>query len=428
MKKAISVILFITLALCSLQLSAFAESFVPEADTADADVLYLYNLENSLTMSSVGLEKIISPSATVKMMTACVALESGIDLQRSVTVTEDMIDGVSGRKMNLKAGDRLSITDLLYATVCGGYNDAATVLALSVCSSLTDFISKMNERARELDMSLTVYSNVTGLDQSGAQTCGADLIRLAKHMILNEEYLKIASAVSYTLSPSAKCDTKKIYNRSSLPASYHGLANLSSGSGYGGDCAISYFKSGELSFLCIVMNASPKDDDDTANYAEYFSKQLLNHALNDYSYKTVLDTDALVASFPVAYASLSGDVGVYLKEPVFVYVPKDIDVTSDLTYNYYLYGDGLSAPLRAGDAVGEMIVSLDGRVLAKATLTVAQDIERNGFLYFLDLIRSYILSRAFLFSCIAFAAISAGYYLYKKRQLRSIHRNSSHYK
>lgn len=428
MKKAVAFIILSVLLFSSLQLFAFAESFVPNTDDGSAEVLYLYNFENSLTMASVGLDGIISPSATVKMMTACIALESGIDREMSITVTKEMLDGIVGRKMNLKAGDRLSVLDLLYATVCGGYNDAAAVLALSVSSSLSDFIDKMNEKARELDMSMTSYSNVTGLDQTGAQTCGEDLVKLAKYMILNEEYLEISSAVSYTLSSSAKCDTKKIYNRSSLPASYRGLANLSSGSGNGGDCAISYYKSGELTFLCVVMNATAKDSEDSANYAEHFSKQLLSHALNDYSYKTVLDTDSAVAYFPVTYSSLSDEIGVYLKEPLSVYVPKDTDVTSDLSYNYYLYGDGLSAPLKAGDAVGEMIVSLDGRVLSTVSLIVAKDVERNGFLYFLDILRGYILSRAFLFSCIAFAVIAVGYYFYKKRELRAIHKNSNRYR
>lgn len=424
LKKTVSLVIFCIILFSSLSFFLSAADYELADDDASVGAYYLYNYENGLCMAEHGTDDMISPSATVKMMTACVALESGIDTSNTVTVTSEMIDGVSGRKMYLKAGDRLTFLDLIYATVCGGYNDAATALALSVSPSLSDFIDKMNAKAKELDMTATYYSNVTGMDETGMLTCALDVIKLSNYLIKNETFIAVSSTVSYKLSDSATCDTKTISNRSSLVASYKGLSNLSSGSGNNGDCAVLYYNNSELSFLCIVMNAQSKNVGDTVNYAEYYSKKLLAHALNDYSYRTVLTEKSVVASLPVLYSSLSENVNLYLKEPLNVYIPDSVDETADLTYNCYIYGDELKAPLKSGDTVGEMIVSYGGRILATVPLTVRTDVERSGFLYFLDLIKNYVLSRAFVFSCIIFVCLMTAYFFYRQKQLKAIHRSS----
>lgn len=219
LKKTVSLVIFCIILFSSLSFSLSAANYELDTDSASVGAYYLYNFENSLCMAEYGADDVISPSATVKMMTACIALESGVDMDKLITVTGEMLDGVSGRKMYLQAGDRLTFLDLIYATVCGGYNDAAAVLALSVSPSLSDFIDKMNSKAKDLDMTATCYSNVTGMDDIGMQTCLLDIIKLSNYLIKNETFVDISSTVSYKLSDSATCGTKTVSNRSPLVAS-----------------------------------------------------------------------------------------------------------------------------------------------------------------------------------------------------------------
>ena len=424
LKKIVSFMIFFVVLFSSLFFSASA-NYTLNSNGSDVDSYYLYNFENNLYMAEYGVETIIAPSATVKMMTACVALEAGIDTGKVITVNSDMLDGVTGRTMNLKAGDRLTVLDLLYATVCGGYNDASQSLAFAVSGSLSDFIAKMNEKASQLDMTATNYLNVTGMDEAGMHTCVLDIIKLAKHLAKNDTFVNISSASTYKLSDIATCDKKTISNRSSLLSSYKGLSNFCTGSGDFGGCNVLYYKRSDLSFLCIVMGASSKNDDDDIACAEDFSRELLSHALYDYSYKTVLSEKSAVASLPVMYSSASENIDLYLQGDVKVYIPKDIDEKNDLTYNYYVYGDGLKAPLKSGDEVGEMIVSYDGRTLACVPLIVKDDVERSGFLYFLDIIKNYVKSPAFISSCVIFVCLMIAYYLYMQRLFKVvIHRSS----
>ena len=428
LKKTLLFVLFCAFLFSSFSYFAFADDFTPSDSETSVGAYYLYNYENNMFMAERATDEIIYPSATAKMMTACIALESGVDLQRMISVTGEMLDGVVGRKMHLKAGDKLTFEDLLYATVCGGYNDAATVLALSVSPTLDAFIEKMNEKAAKLGMSATCYKNVTGIDESGMYTCVEDIIKLSNHMISNPEYVKISSTAYYSFSKNSSCGTASVSNRSGMLSLYRGICNLSSGYGTDGYCSVLYYKRGELSFLCIVMNAYSSDTSNTSDIAEYYAKQLIGHALNDYSHKTVLKQGALIDSVGVLYSSLSQNVGVYLGRDLKVYLPSGTDTYTDLSYSTYLYNDRLVAPLKSGDAVGELIVSYDGKVIDTIPLVVAEDIERSGFLYFLDCIKEYVMSRAFLLSCLIFALSLAGYYLYKKRRLKDIHKSSSHYK
>ncbi|MGM9632502.1 MAG: D-alanyl-D-alanine carboxypeptidase family protein [Eubacteriales bacterium] len=423
MKKFITSVMFFALMLSLFCFNASAF----ELDTADASIggYYLYNFENDMVMAEADTEKSISPSSTVKIMTACIALESGIPGDRVISVTGSMLSSSSGRNMGLDAGDKISFDDLLYATVCGGYNDASVVLALAVCDTLNDFLQKMNDKASELGMSSTVYLNVTGINANGMTTTVSDIAKLAKYASQNERFVEIASTKYYKLSDSATCSKDSITNRSSLLASYRGLANFNTGSGDFGDNAVLYYKTGDLSFICIVMNANAYDSESTNNYAEIYSKKLLAHAINDYSNKTVLTTKNIISSLPVKYSVKGEEIDIYLKSDLTLFLPDDTDVSTDISYSTYIYGNELEAPLKAGDTVGELVVSYEGKILASVPLEVREDVDKNTFLYVLELMRNYVTGRAFIITVICFVTLMAVHYLLTKRKLDRMYNSRS---
>lgn len=424
MKRSISFLIFFIVLFSSFSFASHAADFTPDRDGANIESYYLYNVENNFYMAEYGVEKIISPSATAKMMTACIALDSDIDTSKIIAVNSDMLEGATGRTMKLKAGDRISVLDLLYATVCGGYNDAAQVLAYSVTGDVSKFVDLMNKKAAALKMTATYYTNVTGLDDPQAFTCTLDVMKLAKHLLGNKDFLDIASTSSYKLSSSSSCERETITNRSSLFASYRGIASLCTGSGDLGGCNVIFFKGKNLSFISIVMGALPKDRDKDISCAESISRQLIDHALYDYSYKTVMSEKTIVDSLPVLY-STDSEAELYLSSDLSVYIPSDVDEKT-LTYNYYVYGDGLKAPIKSGDEVGIMIVSYDGRTLTSIPLIVKEDVQKSAFLYFLENVKGYIKGPAFISTCIIFICLMVGYYVYMKRMLRVvIHRSSN---
>lgn len=394
LRKTITIVIIAAFLFSSFSFSCLAFSLNEDDTTVDAYLLY--NYDNNLVMSEKDIEKKISASSTVKIMTACIALESGISLDTEIYITKAMISDISGRFMSLKSGDVATFEDLLYAMICASFNDATHALALTVSPTLDDFVALMNAKARDLGMESTVYADVTGMNSKDNITTVSDLAKLVDYMSKSEEFMKISSTKSYKFSSKATCEYTTISNRSSLLSQYKGIANFNSGtSGENGQSAVHYYTNSDLSFLCIVMNAKPNGKNDNTNFAEAYTKKLLTHALYDYSMKTVLEADRSVDSLPVELSVSKQNIKLYPKEDVCVYLPKDINIDEELYIHIYVADGGLKAPLKNGDVVGSLLIFHNDKLIKKVDLIVKEDVERNTFLYILELIKSFVTGRFF---------------------------------
>ena len=393
-------------------------SFELDKSEGSVDSYYLFDIKNNLIMAEENIDKIISPSSSVKIMTACIILESGIDFNREIEITPKMLQNVSGRNMELKEGDKLTVNDLLYAMLCGGFNDATIALALTVSPSLYEFVTLMNEKAEMLQMTSTHYVNVTGIEATAAKTTVNDLSILAKYMSKNEKFVEICSTKSHRFSDTATCKYTSLNNRSILLSTYKGLANFNTGSSISGDCAIVYYKTDDCELISIVMNALANDEKDTSNFAETYTKSLLNHALNDYETITVKSKKEAITSLPVKYSISYKNIDLYLKEDVKLFLSKDTDINSDLKYDIHIYGDELKAPINQGDEVGIITVSRNGIVLSSMPILSSVTVERNGFLFVMDVMKSFITSIWFALILILIFVCILGIHHHKKHKFR----------
>ena len=417
MLRKIIIMLFIIAFSFSL-FSIPAIAFELDKTDASVDSYYLFDLKNNLVMAEENADKIISPSSSVKIMTACIILESELDLNTEIEISEKMLLNVSGRNMELEIGNKLTAGDLLYAMLCGGFNDATVALALSISPTLYEFTNLMNEKAESLGMTSTRYANVTGMEAAAAKTAARDLSILAKYMAQNEKFVEVCSTKFYRFSDNATSKYTSVNNRSTLLSAYKGLANFNTGSSKNGDCAIVYYKTDDCELISIVMNALALDESDTSNYAEAYTEKLLSHALNDYETVTVKSAKNPITSLPVKYSISSGNIDLYLKKDVNLFLSKDVDVNSDLTYNIQIYGDELKAPISIGDEVGVLTVSHNGILLSSTPILANVSIERNGFLYAIDVMKSFITSIWFIIILITVLLLAIWARSRKKRKFR----------
>lgn len=420
MLKKVILFILLTAALFS-SFSLYANAWNLSESEGESEAYYLYNFENELVMAQKNINKIIEASSTVKLMTACIALESGIDSDTLVTITNDMIKNVSGRFMGLKVGDKMTFGDLLYSMICASFNDAAQAIALTVSDNVDDFIKLMNQKAEALGMNSTRYFDITGLS-SESQTTVEDIIKLSIHLSKNNDFVAISSTKSYQLSSNATCEYNKITNRSTLLSTYKGVSNFNTGSSSDDqDSAVIYLNNGKLSFLCIVMDATSSTNDNT-NVAEKYANRLLYHGLYDYSNRVVLNGNKAVASLPVKYSISDDEVNIGTDGDISAYISDELDLSDGISYSYYIFNGELVAPLNAGDEVGVITVSQNGRFITSAKLVVKESVEKNTFLYVLDLIKSFILSKTFLFFIVFFLVLMTIYYFKTKATLDKMYK------
>ena len=419
LKKVISIIVLGIILFSSF--SICANAWMLNESNGNVEAYYLYDLSNDILMADKNTTMTISASSTVKMMAAYVVLDSGISLDKEIIITTDMLKNISGRFMGLVPGDKMTVRDLLYSMICASFNDAVHAIAFAISGSIDSFIDDMNNKALSLGMKSTNYVDATGISKESITTVN-DLIILSKHLLNNQEYLEITSTKTYQLSPNATCEYNKITNRSSLLSSYKGLHNFNTGSTSDcGDSSVIYLSNDNTSFLCIVMN-SKFSNDETSNAAEYYIKKLLSHGLYDYSSKILLKANKAIDYLPVKYSVATDEVAIYARNDISAYISNEIDINESVEINYYLYDSELIAPLKAGDEVGVVILSKNGKYIASSPIVVKVDISRNVFLFLMDKIKEYITSTAFILFVIAFVILMTWHYIKMKKHFDKMYK------
>lgn len=155
-------------------------------DARSGDVLASHALNESLPIAS-----------TTKLMTAYVAMK---ELPLGKIVRAQPYEAEYGESlMGLRAGERISVRDLLYGLILLSGNDAAHTLAISAAGSEARFVAQMNRYAAALGLSHTHYANPVGLDQKGNYSSAGDLMTLTQHLLAEPAFAKIADSRSAVL-------------------------------------------------------------------------------------------------------------------------------------------------------------------------------------------------------------------------------------
>lgn len=130
-------------------------------------------------------------ASITKIMTAILAVESG-KLDDTVKVSPNAV-GTEGSSLYLKNGERIKLEDLTYGLMLRSGNDAAVAIAEHVGGSFGGFVWLMNQKAEEIGMKNTNFSNPHGLDNSKNHYSTAyDMALLTRYAMENETYRKIA--------------------------------------------------------------------------------------------------------------------------------------------------------------------------------------------------------------------------------------------
>lgn len=143
-------------------------------------------------------------ASITKIMTCTLAIESN-KLDDIVTV-DDIIKESYGSGIYIEVGEKLTLRDLLYGLMLRSGNDAALMIAKYVSGSNEEFVKKMNEKAKEIGMNNTNFTNPSGLDNddNGNYSTAYDMALLTKYAMQYDEYKKIVGTKSYTLKTNKK--------------------------------------------------------------------------------------------------------------------------------------------------------------------------------------------------------------------------------
>ncbi len=418
-------------------LTAAVSAAVPSSGTSGGPPVvdhcvgaYLYNFENDEVLLQKGMDERIYPTSTVKIMTGIVAIEAlGEDLQKQIAITDEMLSRVSGNNIGLKAGEVVTVEQLLYGTLVNSANDAATVLAYAAYGSVEAFVEKMNDKAVRLGAYNTYYANPTGMHNDAMVTTVADTALIARHAYSLPLFMEIVSTPKYVMEATNLSDYRNIYNRNCLISKYYNVSyfykraiGMNAGSTPQGGyaiCAVAEEPATGLTYLAVIMGGEEVD----GNLYNYINAiKLFEWAFTSFTYVEVLRADKIICELPVQLSSTLDYVTLVPEHAITVYLPADTMVDTDIRYSYNTYTDALDAPVQNGQDAGTITVLMGDRILGSCALVTTSSVARSEFLYFLARVRSFTKGRFFKASVVAAVVLTIAYVLLnahlRERRLR----------
>lgn len=242
----------------SNQTSVKDEPKLTEATTAivtdaQGNVLWSKNPDQELPMASI-----------TKVMTAMVALDSGVDLDKPCEITVPNFEEGS-QVAGLTTDDTPTLRQLIMMMLVYSANDAAYNIAINVSGSQQAFVDQMNKKAAEIGMTHTQFQNPHGLDADGHYSTARDLALMGRYA--REHYPLIASAVhtrSYTTTVGGEQHT--FHSTDDLMDTYRGLLGIKTGAEDSGTAFLGASKRGNVTLYTCVLGCKTTQGrfDDTA--------------------------------------------------------------------------------------------------------------------------------------------------------------------
>lgn len=178
------------------------ETVIPVSISSDAAIVMDVKTKEVLFEKSAHSKKLTA--SICKVLTAYTAIKY-LPLDHYIIVNDSMIN-VEGSRIYLESGDIVSIETLLYGLMLRSGNDAAMALAMAYSSNPSDFVLKMNEVVKSLNLKNSVFENPSGLDgKTNNYSSCYDLAYITSVALENESFRKIFGTKTYDVTlPSGK--------------------------------------------------------------------------------------------------------------------------------------------------------------------------------------------------------------------------------
>ncbi len=190
--------------------SAEEEVVLPEVSPISSDTINsLYGYMIRVADNAVVLEKnstdSIYPASMTKIMTILVCIEYLNDLDEELQITTEVLAQLYEQHSSLAGcseGEWVSVRDLMYCALLASGGEACVTLANRVAGSEEAFAELMNQKAAEIGLTNTHFTNSTGLDDENQYTSCVDMAMLLEYAIQNETFYNIITAHDYTCEPT----------------------------------------------------------------------------------------------------------------------------------------------------------------------------------------------------------------------------------
>ena len=312
-----------------------------------AEAMILYEPYSGTVLAEKNADAEMLIASTTKIMTALIVLEH-CDVSEPVCPTAEQIC-VEGSAMYLRAGETYTVEDLLAGLLLASGNDAAVVLAEHTAGSVEAFASLMNEKCAALGLHHTHFVNPHGLDAPEHYSSARDLAVITAEAMKNETFCRLFSAPHMTVHGT------EYYNHNKLLNSCEGC--IGGKTGYtmaAGRVLVSCAEREGLRLICVTISDPNDWTDHNALYDEAFA---------DWRFVPLPDP---AWSRMLVLSGTAETVALSCRIPG-IPVPKDTAAEVQTALPRFVF-----APVRAGEQVGSVRVTVDGETVLTEPIFAAE--------------------------------------------------------
>lgn len=382
------------------------------APALDATAALLVSPESDMVLYEKNADEKRYPASTTKIMTALLTLENVSDLSVVVTAEASDFENVTSDSSNagIKVGEQVTVKDLLYALMLPSANEAAYMLARHVGGSWEQFVDMMNERAAELGCTGTHFCNPCGLHEDDHYTTAHDLYLIAKEAMKDATFRDIVSTVQHRMAKTNLHEERIILTTNQLifssfqPWSYANCLGIKTGhTSQAGNCFVGYAEYGDAKLFSVVLGCSSSSKEYPTIAASFTdTKSLCQWGFENFTSKTLARQGEEVTYTKVKLSTDTNQVILTAKNDLVSLLPRELDV-KDLELQSDI-PEEVAAPIKAGDIIGSVTYTYDGRDYGTVELVALNDISRSTVLFYADKLSSFFQSIVFKVLLLAAAA------------------------
>lgn len=376
----------------SLQAGAYSPTGF---DVSAKNALFVCMDTDEVIFSRAENEKLY-PASITKIMTSVIMLESDkFNPDGKVTMTDEvlkMILGTGSSVSNLKAGEEITQLDLLHMVLMSSYGDCAYLASNFYYDSIENFVAKMNEKAQELDMTGTHYTNPIGLHDEENYTTAYDIYKLTSYALKNKTFKTVCETTRYNMAATNITGKRTISTTNLLQdvnTNYYYQYAHGVKTGYtdeAGRCLVSTASFNGYNYMCILMGCP-------ASEKRHFtdSANLYRWAFNNFAFKEIAASGDPVCEMPVNLSLETDFVSLYFEKPFVTLLPKDAD-DSTIVVKPRLKSKSTDAPIKKGDVLGTADIIYAENVIGTVNLVAGENIKSSKMLLVLRYIKSFFTS------------------------------------
>ena len=341
---------------------------IPRPPDVEAKAHLLIDMHTGMVLSESGADERLEPASLTKMMTTYVVfheIQAGkFGLPDEVLVSEKAWR-MTGSRMFIEVGTRVSVEDLLMGVIVQSGNDAAVALAEFVAGDERAFADLMNEHAQRLGMTGSNFTNSSGLPEPNHYSTARDMARIAAALIRDyPEYYPWNAVREFEYGGI------KQRNRNALLFLDESVDGLKTGYTRAARyCLVASAEREGMRLISVVMGAK------STRARTRIARSLLNYGFRFYETRRVYSAGEKIFGVPVWKGDVEQlDLGI--ERTLFVTVPRG--QYEDISAKLEIGDAALVAPLRAGERHGVLRLTLDDELLAERPLIALGNVAKGN--------------------------------------------------